>query len=649
MSLEKKIEDLIDTLNRTVGSGPLKTSTPTGNNDLSARVSGFANAFVDSGTKLITGTYSMSSGMADISSMLKTVGGPIMSGFTDILSKVGEGAIGINKVLNDVAGSGVNFSGDLGKFTEDVVSARMSLPEFARVIGESGSKIAGLSGNAQKGAEAFLMIGKEFSESPAVRQLNAVGVGAEELNRVLLISAVNRRGMDMTDKVVRDRVNAAAQDMAVEMDNIARLTGVSRQQQEKQIQDQMKKVEVELALAAMSEQEKVAYEKNTSALGAYGQRFQDVLTIYSTGGARNAEDTMKIAQMGPKFAGILEQMSQIKGNTEQDVARRNALLEESRAESLRIANDKAGLQLSASLATGGGTYGAGAAEVQRDALKIGQVMQQAARDLDEENKTRRANKEAEITLAQLQHQRILEEEEKRKAAMASAQPGYLINKTEALLKDISAGASTGFNSLNTSVANSFSKFEGLNKLLEPLTREGVVEKFKDFIATINPNPVDTTKVSPRVQADINSAKPKAEGGGMFGNMPYLVGEVGPEIGSFNKDSNLLSNKHLRSLFGEADTDLRNATSSLQSEMRSKIADLKSSTLTADQLEQAMTRVTSALPKQLPQMPQDNTASNELIKHVQQLNTQVRELITAVVDGSSANVKAVRTSGGNMIA
>lgn len=644
--LEDKIDALITTLNNTVG----KVTAPAGKEITANAVGGFVSAVVDSTTKLMTGTYSLSAGLKDVSATLGAVGGGIVGEITKVITQIGDSAIHINKALNEVAGSGVNFGNNIGKFTEDVVSARMSIPEFARVIAESGQKIAGLSGNAQKGAEAFLTIGKEFSESPAVRQLNAVGVGAEELNRVLLISAVNRRGMDMTDKLVRDSVNFAAQSMAVEMDNIARLTGVSRQQQEKQIQDQMKKVEVELALASMSEQERAAYEKNITALGAFGTKYQDVMTIVATGGARNAEDNMKMAQMGPTFMGLINELNSIKGNEQKDVERRRDVQNRMEAEALRIANDKAGLKTGAVLATGGGDFGKGAAEFQVSALRVGQVMQQAAKDLEAENKKRYDAKEPLITLEQLQTARLIEEQKKREAALTSLEPGNIINRAEALIKDISAGASKGLDSLNTSAREGA---KGLNEFLKPLTKEDAVKKFHDLISNINSNAVDNKKLSPAAEADLERSKRKtdgkAEGGGMFGNTPYLVGEAGPEIGSFNKDSNLLSNKNLRSLFGEADTDLRNATSSLQSEMRSKIADLKSSTLTAGQLEEAMSRVTAALPKQLPQMPQDNTASNELIKHVQLLNTQVRELITAVVEGSSANVKAVRTSGGNILA
>jgi hypothetical protein len=650
-SLEAKIDALIETLNKTVGAGPSRAGAPTGNDNLGAKIAGFANAFVDSSAKLMTGTYSVSAGMSDVSKTLGAAGGPLVGAITGILSKVGTEFIGINKILNDVGGSGVNFGNNLGKFTESVVSARMSLPEFSRIIAENGSRIAGLSGNAQKSSEVFLAIGKDFAESPAVRQLNAAGVGMEELNKVLTISALNRRNLDMNDANAQRRVAQAAADMATEMDNVARLTGVSRQQQEKQIQDQMKKAEVEIMIAAMSEQERDAYEKNTTALGKYGKEFQDVLTIYSTGGVRNAEDNAKVAAMGPKFAGLLEEMSKIKGNTAEDNERRRKIQAEIDEEALRISKDPEELKSRASLATSAGEYGRAQAEVTRAVLRYGALLQNAERDIETENAKRVANKQERITLEQMIDQQVKEEAAKRKAALESTEPGAIINRTEMLIKDVSAGAAKGFDSLNTSVKESFDGFKGLNETLKPFTKEDVVRKFKDFLSTINPSVVDGSKLTGKAKEEYDRLKKdgKAEGGGMFGNRPYLVGEDGPEIGSFNKDSNLLSNKNLRSLFGESDTDLKNATSNLQAEMRSKIADLKSSTLTADQLEQAMSRVTASIPKQLPQVPQDNTASNELIAHVKQLNTNVRELITAVVDGSSANVKAVRTSGGNMIA
>lgn len=649
MSLEAKIDELITTLNKTVGSGPIQPGKSTGNDNLGAKVTGFADAFVDSTAKLMTGTYSVTAGISDVTKLLGAAGGPLVGGISNILGKVGNEFIGMNKVLNDVGGSGVNFNNNLGQFTESVVSARMSLPEFSRIIAENGSKIAGLSGNAQKSSEVFLAIGKEFAESPAVRQLNATGVGMEELNKVLTISAINRRNLDMTNVGTQQRVNEAAQAMAVEMDNVARLTGVSRQQQEKQIQEQMKKAEVEIMLAAMSEEERSSYEKNTTALGKYGKEFQDVLTIYSTGGVRNAEDNAKVAAMGPKFAGLLEEMSKIKGNSVEDNEKRRRLQAQIDEEALRISKNPEELKSRASLATSAGEYGKAQADVTRAVIRYGALLQNAERDLEAENAKRVANKQERITLEQMIDLQVKAEAAKRKEALESTQPGAIINRTEMLIKDVSAGAAKGFNELNGKVKESFDGFEGLNKTLKPFTKEEVVKNFNEFVSKLNPNPVDPTKLKGRAADDAKKVDGKAEAGGVFGQMPYLVGEQGPEIGSFNNDSRMISNKNLRSLFGEADTDLKNATSSLQSEMRSKLADLKSTSLTPDYLEQALNRVTASIPKMPAPVAQDNSVNNELIKHVQQLNTNVRELITAVVDGSNSQVKAVRTQSGNMVA
>ena len=155
MSLEAKIEALIDTLNKTVST----PTAPAGKEISAAAVGNFVSGVIDSTTKLMTGTYSLSAGLKDVSTVLGKAGGPIVAEITNIVKQIGDSAIHINKALNEVAGSGVNFGNNIGKFTESVVSARMSIPEFARIIAENGQKIAGLGANAQSGGNALLAIG----------------------------------------------------------------------------------------------------------------------------------------------------------------------------------------------------------------------------------------------------------------------------------------------------------------------------------------------------------------------------------------------------------------------------------------------------------------------------------------------------------
>jgi hypothetical protein len=641
--LERKVEALTDQIKALVGKGPSQVGPSAGS---SASATGFASAFVDSTAKLVTGTYSVTAGIGDVTKLLGAAGGPLVGKLGEILGKVGNEFIGINTVLNQVGGSGVNFNNNLGKFTESVVSARMGLPEFARIIAENGSKIAGMSGNAQKSAEVFLQVGKDFAESPAVRQLNATGVGMEELNRVLTISAINRRNLDMNDAMTRQRVSDAAQSMAVEMDNVARLTGISRQQQEKAISDQMKKAEVEIFIASLSESQRTAYEKNTTALGNYGKEFQDVLTIYSTGGVRNAEDNAKVAAMGPKFGGLLEEMSKIKGDTTEDNERRRKIQAEMNEEALRISKNPEELRSRAQLATAAGEYGRQQATVTQAVIRYGAVLQNASRDLEAENVKREKAGQSRISLEEMINLQVKAEAEKRKAAETSVEPGALINRTEMLIKDISAGASAGFRNVNDKLVESTGKLENFNKLLTPLTKEGVILGFENFIKSLSANKeqAGARGSAARADAERTPVTSNAGGGDFFANAVRLTGEIGPELSVPSVGGRVKSNEELRSLFGGQDTEVRNMMAGLKNEMKTHLSEAKSSIPTIEQFEQMIGRMTPAAPISAPVID----ANNPLAEHLQRLNTKMDELIRAVTSGSEANVRAVKTTSSNML-
>ena len=641
-TLEEEVRALTEQIKTLIGKGP---STTTKGMEIAVGFATATNEVVASLSKLATGTYTLSNGLNDMTKVIGGLGGPLGTALGSVVKAISGEMVAMNTVLNQAGKSGANFDNNLGLFSKAVTGARMSMPEFAKMMEEIGPKIAGLAGGAQKGSEAFLAIGKDFAESQTVRQLNAAGVGAEELNKVLQISAVARRGMDMNDQANRMRVSAAAQDMATEMDNVARLTGISRQQQEKQIQDQMKKAEVEIMLAAMDEDQKDAYMKSTTELSKYGKEFQDVLTIYATGGVRNAEDNAKVVAMGPKFAGLLEQMAQIKGTTEADEKQRRAIQSEIDAEALRIAKDPEELRLRAAGTTSMGEFGRAQGEVTRNVLSYAQLLKAAERESIKSGKT------VDEELDRMRQ----ENEEKRKAALTSLEPGALINRMEMLMKDISAGVGTGFETVNTKAKELAGGIEALNTNLKPLTAEGVGTVLSNFVKKLNPNPVDQNvanqnpDIAARERERNNPHRQNAFGGDSLPYLPRLVGEFGPEMDLPTGPGRTTASDKTFNLFDEINRTFPTVISGLKSDMKTELAKAKDNMPTVDQIEQAMSRVTASIPKQLPQMPQDNTASNELIAHVKQLNTNVRELITAVVDGSSANVKAVRTSGGNILA
>ena len=651
MALEDEVRALTEQIKQMIGTGGPKINT---GQQIVGNIATTFNNVTDSMAKLTFGTYNLQAGLGDFSKIVSAVGGSVGKGFGDMIAKIGNEAIYLNTALNDAGKSGVNFNNNLGEYAEQLGSARISVPQFSQILQENGSKIAGMSGNAQKSAEAFLATGKMFQESQAVRQLEAAGVGADELNKVLTISAINRRNLDFTDERVRVRTAQAAADMATEMDNVARLTGISRQEQEKAIQAQVKKNEVEIMLASMSEGERTAYEKSTTELGKYGKQFQDVLTIYATGGVRNAEDNAKVAAMGPKFAGLLEQMAAIKGDTAEDQKNRRRIQAEIDAESLRISKNPEELRQRASLTTAAGEYGRAQGQVTVDILRYGATLQQAQRDLDAENKKRSPDKQ--ITLEQLLDERVKAEAAKREEALKSIQPGALINRAEMLIKDASAGVSSGFKDLNTSTEKLVKEsFPGLNAALRPFTTEGAKDAFKHMVRGANPNPVDETNVSERVKRELAErdrvppTQRNAGGGDFMANMFQVRGERGIEVDKSDIGGKTLSNDTLRSLFGSKDTDIRNTLSSLNTSISTQLAESKASIPTLAQFEQLIERVSvSKAPTVMP-MPADSS-NTMLVDGIKELNTLVKQLIAATVDGTDRSVRAVKTSSsGNMLA
>jgi hypothetical protein len=133
------------------------------------------------------------------------------------------------------------------------------------------------------------------------------------------------------------------------------------------------------------------------------------------------------------------------------------------------------------------------------------------------------------------------------------------------------------------------------------------------------------------------------------NMFQVRGERGIEVDKSDIGGKTLSNDTLRSLFGSKDTDIRNTLSSLNTSISTQLAESKASIPTLAQFEQLIERVSvSKAPTVMP-MPADSS-NTMLVDGIKELNTLVKQLIAATVDGTDRSVRAVKTSSsGNMLA
>jgi hypothetical protein len=243
--------------------------------------------------------------LADATSAVKTAYGNLESVITP----------GMN-TWRDLSKTGANFGNDIVGMSAAASGTRMTLAEFGDVIKSNSGNFNGLGGNAAKGAENFAKLSKEMADSGVTDDLRMLGMTSKDINEVLAIQLAGQQTINMNDEGARKKAIASATALAFEMDQMSKLTGKSRTEQEeimKKAQADMQ-AEAKLRLITMgkSEEEAAAIRDNyykqqkEAELRGQGQMFKEVFatgTIQSEAAAnqvaisgKEAEATMKAAR-----------------------------------------------------------------------------------------------------------------------------------------------------------------------------------------------------------------------------------------------------------------------------------------------------------------------------------------------------------------
>jgi hypothetical protein len=136
-----------------------------------------------------------------------------------------------------LSSSGASFSNDIINMGVSAASSRMSLTDFADVVKNNASGLSFLGGNVTKGAENFAKLSNAMFSADGLRetsdQLRGMGYTSKDLNSILALSISYQRTTLQNTKESQDRAIASAQALAVEMDKNAKLLGISREEQQR--------------------------------------------------------------------------------------------------------------------------------------------------------------------------------------------------------------------------------------------------------------------------------------------------------------------------------------------------------------------------------------------------------------------------------
>ena len=279
---------------------------------------------------------------------------------TDAFKTTGASAIEMGKTLlgvgaqalgtfQDISKSGASFSGDILGMGKAALNSRVTLQEFATIIKENGPAFAGLGGNVTRGAEAFAKLSKSFFDDRSSGALRDLGYTSKELNDVLALTVGMQKSNFKDTEAGRKKSIEAAQNLAMEMDAVAKLTGKSREQQ----MEEMKKgqadgrIEAKMRLLSANKSEaeiaklKEDYQKGLLQAQKNGTE-QMYKEFFATGTYNTKQSATQSALMGQQSRAMEQQIKAMQSGDYGKAAEARGRVD---AESMKNANNKTLLNL----------------------------------------------------------------------------------------------------------------------------------------------------------------------------------------------------------------------------------------------------------------------------------------------------------------
>jgi len=260
--------------------------------------------------KIVQGSYSAGDALGDMNGIVGAVGGRLGefgTGLANGLKNISTTAVEVNNNLKKLSNNGVYFANDLGKYSQLVTGARTSMDHFNDLVTKNGSSLGSFGGNMDQAAENYLKLARDLQQNPIASQLEKTGMDIDELGDTLLAITVRSRNLNLQDDAAKRRAIEASLSLSVEMDNMSRLTGISRREMEDKMQKDRESAAAKIAEARMTPEQRAAYEKvKADALAAGGDKAMTVAAeafrnqIFGFGGTIASKAGTEAMQAAPE-------------------------------------------------------------------------------------------------------------------------------------------------------------------------------------------------------------------------------------------------------------------------------------------------------------------------------------------------------------
>jgi hypothetical protein len=678
MALEDRVDRLTQTLERMLDQGRFSggtntvgnTTGPTGNPYAAA--SAGITGFVNSAGRFAQGGATFATVMDDVTKVMGAFG-PVGQMMGSITGAVATNLVQMNQNLMASSKFGMGFSQNLGVFTEELAKAGIGQKQWVDMLQSNSKYIGGSALNAKASADAFLASSQALMTEGAVINARLAGIDLSEFQDELLVSTnmlkFNSISSDATQKLLKDSVVQTV----IEIDNMSRITGKSRQEIQKGVDATMKSNTMQLAMLAMGGEELTRYKKSAVTMNQFGT---DVANLFAEMSANKGNVVSKagtetqaaLAMLAPEAAAIAKQLS-----TETNSERRAQLELEFRYRMAEATKDEKKMQAMVALAEKGDP---GIKQAVSTLVQSNVILAADKARIEKGGGSR----EGFLRLAETDRAQQAKELDPRNNPTVGNQASVALNAAEAATKTISAGLASGAKAMLDEAGKKMVDANLSDTYLKAFNVKALeVENLKNMLNGVIGNTAKSTAPGTNPLSQTLSEKLKinsslAEPVHVTGTVridptapPQAAGSKDTFGSWFGKDwggggLSILHGKEavvpegkMVEFINDMVAQAPGMLSGLQGSLRNSVAE---NNPTAS-LERAMQQFTSSInipstvspatsPTAINGAIMETKTTSDLLTSIEKLNTKMDKLITAVEDSGNANVKAVK-SRGNLIA
>ena len=277
-------------------------------------------------------------------------------------SMFGSAATAIKKFANvtdqtmnewrESASKGISLNNDAFGLSAGITKARMTFQEFTDAVEFAQSGFAAIGGTMTESTKLFLKVSTSLSDYDGDK-LKMMGIQQGEYNKLLAITMSSSRNLNLEKETDQNKARQSVMAMATEMDKVAKLTGISRQEQEKLLEKQRMDQKWQSTLRNLEakgvDTTQLKLAQNRAELAGFGDVFKQM-----TAGGKLSEEAKTKIQFMDEDASIMK--SNIESMKSLDETTRKSAFEKSEidtsAASARFLNDEELNRISSTLDTG---------------------------------------------------------------------------------------------------------------------------------------------------------------------------------------------------------------------------------------------------------------------------------------------------------